>query len=113
MYRPKSGLNRYGISLLELLAAVTIIAVIAAAVIPRLGTGGSVAKSEACCVNQEVIQIQSMMWRRERGNWPAADLGDIGNDTDFFPEGLPTCPVDGSAYNIDSATGKVVAHLHD
>ncbi len=104
--------TRHGISLLELLAAISIIGVLAAAIVPRLGRGSSLAKSEACAVQREVIQIQARLWRREHGRWPRPNLRDVGADKDFFPEGLPTCPVDGSTYRINRKTGLVLGHDH-
>jgi hypothetical protein len=52
-----------------------------------------------------------MLWRRANGTWPAADLSAIGADANYFPEGLPTCPVDGAVYTIDT-NGAVVGHTH-
>lgn len=99
-------------SLLELLAAVTITGVLAVVIVPRLGTGASVAKTNSCHVNREVINVQCALWRRSNGNYPASNLSDVGSDANFFPEGLPTCPVDGSGYQIDSSTGLVIGHSH-
>lgn len=104
--------GRKGLSLLELMAAVTIIGVLAYMVVPRLGEGSSQAKQGACHVNREVINVQTALWRRENGSWPATNLVTIGSDTSYFPEGLPTCPVDGTAYTIDTTDGKVVGHEH-
>ncbi|RMF41128.1 MAG: prepilin-type N-terminal cleavage/methylation domain-containing protein [Planctomycetota bacterium] len=106
------GVRRRGLSLLELLAVVTIMGILAAVVVPRLGTGGSIAKSEACHVQREIIQIQTALFRREKGRFPARDLSDIGRDPKYFPEGLPTCPVDGGPYLIDTSTGLVRGHNH-
>lgn len=104
--------RRRGVSLLEMLASISIIAIIATVVIPRLGTGGSEAKKRACHVNVEIIQIQSLLWKREKGSWPASNLSNVGADTDFFPEGPPTCPLDGSSYTINTTTGMVNGHSH-
>ena len=98
-------------SLLEVLAVVTILGILAALVIPRLAGSTEEADRNACFVNQGDIEIQAHLWRRHNGVWPAASLNDIGGDDQYFPEGLPTCPVDGSAYTID-ATGQVVGHTH-
>ena len=111
--RPALGRNaRNGISLLELMAAVTIIGVIAYVTVPRLGTGASEAKKEACHVNREIINVQSALWKRDNGTWPSTTLTSIGADVDYFPEGIPRCPVDGSSYTIDTTSGAVVGHNH-
>ncbi|QDT11431.1 type II secretion system protein [Planctomycetes bacterium K23_9] len=103
---------RLAFSLLELLAALTIVGVLAVIVAPRIGTGAKVSQAASCDVNAGVIEVQVSLWRHKKGDWPASTLVDIGADTDFFPEGLPTCPVDDSAYQIDLSTGHVVGHSH-
>lgn len=104
--------RRRGLSLLELLAVVAILGVLAVVVIPRLGSGAHESKRQSCHVQRSVIEIQATLWRRERGAWPQSDLADVGADQAFFPEGLPTCPVDGSAYTFDASSGRVTGHGH-
>ncbi len=103
---------RTAMSLLELLACVSILAVLAAALVPRISGGASHAKSRACEVQREVIEVQAAIWKRKVGKWPATDLSDISADSAYFPEGKMLCPVDGSAYKIDGTTGHVVGHNH-
>jgi len=103
--------TRKGISLLELLAALSILGVVAMLVIPRLHSSGMDCKVEACRVHCHTIEIQASMWRRQTGSWPAVDLGDIGGSSTHFPEGLPECPLDGSRYQLDS-NGRIVGHSH-
>lgn len=99
-------------SLLEMLAVVTLLGILAAIVIPRVSTPGRRAKTTSCQVNKTNIEIQAALWFRRTGAWPSATLADIGADLDYFPEGLPTCPVDGSAYTFDSLTRQVSGHHH-
>lgn len=103
---------RSGMSLLELLAAVAILGVLAAVLVPRLSLGGSIAKSDACTVNCRVIELQATLWKRAHNSWPAADLSDLASDATYLPEGLPVCPVDGSSYTIDAQTGVLQGHAH-
>ena len=63
-------------------------------------------------VAEAEIEIQAELWRHNTGNWPAANLATIGADVSYFPGGLPTCPVDESAYTIDTSTGLVIGHNH-
>lgn len=102
---------RRGLSLMELLAVVMIMGVLAIVVVPRLSSGATNAKTSSCEVNTAIIEVQAVLWRRDYGNWPASDLQTIGADKGFFPEGLPICP-HGQAYKIDASTGRVVAHKH-
>jgi len=46
----------------------------------------------------------------EKGAWPANDLSDIGADSNYFPDGTPTCPVSGQPYRLDPTTHRVIGH---
>ncbi len=100
--------KRLGLSLLELLAAITILAII----VPRFGDNAKTAKKRACAVNKGNIEVQSQLWYRTKGAWPATGLSDIGANQTFFPDGLPACPVDGSGDQLDAATHRVTGHTH-
>ena len=107
-----SSQTRRGFSLLELLAAITILGILVAIFVPRFGDNAKTAKKRACAVNKGNIEVQSQLWYRTKGTWPAAGLSDIGANQTYFPEGLPTCPVDGSTYQLDAATHRVTGHSH-
>jgi len=103
---------RRGVSLLEILAVVTVLGVLASLAVSRfVATSGAGAKN-ACYVNKEEIAIQAQLWFRNKGAWPAANLSDIGADTVYFPAGLPSCPVDGSSYTFDQTEHEVTGHSH-
>lgn len=104
--------DRTGLTIIELLAALALIGVLGVIVITRTTSYMGESDKQACQVNVGDIELQSRLWRRNEGNWPAANLADIGIDSEYFPSGLPTCPVDGSSYTIDITTGKVVGHAH-
>lgn len=99
-------------SLMELMAVVAVLGLVAGLILPRLAGGDEAADIAACHVYKGDVEIQAELWHHNTGSWPAANLATIGADTNYFPEGLPTCPVDGTAYTIDSATGLVVGHAH-
>ena len=101
-----------GFSLLELMVAVAVLGVLAAVAISRIAGSDDVAEIDACHVYKGDIEVQAELWNHNTGSWPAANLATIGADISYFPEGLPTCPVDGTAYTIDTATGRVVGHTH-
>jgi prepilin-type N-terminal cleavage/methylation domain-containing protein len=100
-----------GFSLLEVLAVVAIIAILAMIGWSRATSGHSKANIAACEAHQGNIEVQTELWRHETGAWPATNLSNIGGDVSYFPEGVPLCPVDGTAYTIDAA-GRVVGHAH-
>jgi general secretion pathway protein G len=103
--------SQRGFTLTELMAALAIIGVVAAIVLVRATAGGSASKSAACKSFKGDIEVLCELWRHNVGSWPATNLSNIGTDANYFPAGLPVCPVDGSAYTIDT-TGRVVGHGH-
>jgi prepilin-type N-terminal cleavage/methylation domain-containing protein len=103
----KGRVKRRGFSLLELLAVVTILGIIAVVVIPRISVSSAKAKTEANNQNRAEINSAVERWYFEKGTWPANDLSDIGADTNYFPNGIPTNPVDGSSYSLDAASHRV------
>jgi len=104
--------RRRGFTLTELMAVLALLGLLAALIVPRVVGHHDHAKRTACEVNQGEIELQVKLWRRNHGTNPAADLSNIGADAGYFPEGLPTCPVDGSAYTINTTSGTVIGHTH-
>jgi len=73
----------------------------------------SFTKKTACRRNVQIINNMVEFWSvKHEGLWPRADLSDIGRDKNFFPRGVPACPVDGSPYKLDRLTHRVVGHEH-
>jgi general secretion pathway protein G len=99
--------KRSGFSLMELLAVVTILGIIAAIIVPRVTVSSDTAKAKVNAHNKATINAAVERWYIENGTWPSDDLADIGADTDYFPDGLPTNPVSGGAYALDSTTHRV------
>ncbi len=97
-----------GFSLLELLAVVTILGIIAAMVVPRVTSSSAAAKQKVHAHNKAAINAAVERYYINEGSWPAADLSDIGADVDYFPDGLPANPVDSATpYSIDATTHRV------
>jgi competence protein ComGC len=103
---------RGGFNLLEMLSIVTIIGILALVILPRMATNSVIAKKNCCYTKKANIEIQTQLWYRTKGAWPATNFSDLGADTTFFPDGFPTCPVDGSAYTLDTTTHHVSGHTH-
>lgn len=108
----RTGRKRHGLSLLELMATVALLALLAAVIVPRLAGRRQDANRNTCHTQRGLIELEVQRWRTNTGSYPAADLSDIGADHDYFPEGLPACPVDGTTYTIDRTDGLVIGHGH-
>ena len=107
--KPRSS-YRLAFSLMELIAVVAILGILAALVVPRVISGSDLAKEKTCNHNRAEINITVERYYIHNESWPADDLSDISVDKDYFPEGLPTCPVSGQSYRLDPSTHRVVGH---
>ncbi len=99
--------KRRGFSLMELLAVVTILGIIAAIIVPRVTVSSDTAKSKVNAHNKATINAAVERWYIEKGAWPATNMADIGADANYFPDGIPTNPVNGSAYTLNATTHRV------
>ena len=105
-------ITRDAFSLTELMAVIVLIGITATIVLTRASTGNDNSNIAACYVNKGDIEIQAELWLNNSGSWPLANLSDVGGDVNYFPEGVPLCPVDGTVYTIDTSTGRVIGHNH-
>jgi competence protein ComGC len=76
---------------------VLILGALAAIAVPRIIGGAAAAKANGCKTNIDLINSQIELYYANNGSWPA-DLDDLTGDTDYFPDGEPTCPVTGATY---------------
>ena len=90
--------------MLELLAVVTILGIIAAIIVPRVTTSSSTAKQKVRDHSKGTINAAVERYYIDNNAWPANDLSDIGADVSYFPGGIPTNPVDNSAYTLNATT---------
>jgi len=104
--------RRGGFTLVEILAVVVILGILAGVVIPRVLASSATAKTNSCLQNKAVINTAVEKYYFDNGAWPLADLSDIAADVNYFPEGIPVCPVDSTAYALDPATNRVTGHAH-
>lgn len=95
-----------GFSLMELLAVVTILGIIAAIIVPRVSVSTSNAKTKVDAHNRATINAAVERYYIEEGSWPA-NITVISDDTDYFPDGIPVNPVDNSAYALNATTHRV------
>ena len=107
MKSKRTSQKRRGFSLLELLAVVTILGIIAAIIVPRVTVSASSAKQKVRDHHKATINAAVERYYVDTGDWPADDLNDIANNTNYFPDGIPANPVDNSAYTLNSTTHRV------
>jgi general secretion pathway protein G len=98
--------RRAAFSLLELLAVVTILGIIAVIVIPRITASSSTAKTNACLQNKSEINAAVERYYFDNGALPA----NTAALSTYFPDGVPTCPVSSAAYSLDAVTKRVTGH---
>ncbi len=92
-----------------------VLAVVASAVtlvMPRAIAWADEAKRQGCAERKAALNAAVEQWYFLKGNWPNRNLADMGADAEYFPRGLPTCPVDGSAYELDPVRHRVLGHGH-
>src|SRR6187200_1833989 len=99
--------SRTGFSLMELLAVVTILGIIAAIIVPRVTVSSDTAKAKVNAHNKATINAAVERWYIEKGAWPAANMSDIGADTNYFPDGLPVNPTNNAAYTLNATSHRV------
>ncbi|MEQ8846332.1 prepilin-type N-terminal cleavage/methylation domain-containing protein [Botrimarina sp.] len=104
MYR--SQRRRSAFSLMELLAVVTILGIIAAIIVPRVTTSSDAAKQKVDSHNRGTINSAIERYYIENGSWPSANLTELDVPA-YFPDGVPANPVDGSAYTMNTTTNRV------
>lgn len=101
------GLKKRGFSLLELLAVVTILGIIAAIIVPRVTVSSATAKTKVRDHHKATINAAVERYYIDNNVWPAIDLSDIGANINYFPDGLPTNPIDGTGYTLNATTHRV------
>ncbi len=97
--------KREGVTLIELLIVVLILAALSAIAIPRISQSAQNAKANACDTNVDVLNSAIEMYNADNSAYPAA-LNDVAGSTTYFPDGAPTCPLSGT-YTMNAGTKRV------
>lgn len=100
-----------GFTIIEVMLIVILISILAAIAIPRFVATQQRAKIQACEMNRAIINKQIELYYFVESTWPleggglqgqgvGVPLSDIGTNVNYFPDGIPTCPVDLTSYML-------------
>jgi prepilin-type N-terminal cleavage/methylation domain-containing protein len=84
---------RKGVSLVELLIVVLILAALSAIAIPRISQSATNAKAKACMTNIDILNSAIELYNADHGLYPD-NLEVVTTDITLFPDGEPFCPLD-------------------
>ena len=87
-----------GFTILEVMLVVILISILAGIVIPRFVVSTKRAKVQSCEMNRSIINKQVESYYFVEATWPLDSLADIKSNFNYFPDGIPTCPVDETSY---------------
>jgi type IV pilus assembly protein PilA len=104
--------NKKGLTLIELLIVVIILGALAAIAIPKISASASNAKKNACHTNIDIINSQIEMYAADHNGVYPTDLQTITDDTDYFPDGAPQCPITEANYPNTLVNNRVDASAH-
>ncbi len=90
--------SQAGFTLLEVMLVVILISILAAIVIPRFTVSTKMAKVQSCEMNRSIINKQVEAYFFVEATWPVDSMSDIKTNVNYFPDGIPTCPVDLTSY---------------
>ncbi|MHC4705846.1 MAG: competence type IV pilus major pilin ComGC [Planctomycetota bacterium] len=93
-------------TLVELMIVVLILGALAAIAVPRIMGGSAAAKANGCKTNIDTINSQIELYYANNGAYPA-DLTTVTNNTAYFPDEVPTCPMTGAEYPATLVNNRV------
>lgn len=98
--------KRRAFSIIEFFAVSTIVGIIAAIVVPRVVVDDKLAKEKIRDHYAAAINVAVERYWSEHQAWPVS-IADLSQDPEFFPDGLPSDPLTGRAFELDPATHRV------
>ncbi|MBN1456939.1 MAG: prepilin-type N-terminal cleavage/methylation domain-containing protein [Sedimentisphaerales bacterium] len=101
----KNTKQRFGVTLIELLIVVLILAALAAIAVPRISQSAYQAKLKACETNIKMFNSMLEQYYSDNGKYPS-DMDVLFKDTNYFPDGKPICPITEKEYKKDLTSDK-------
>ena len=98
-----------GFTILEVMLVVILLSILAAIVVPRFTVSTKMTKVQACEMNRAIINKQVEAYFFVEATWPLDSLDDIKTNVNYFPDGIPTCPVDLTSYTLTPTPNHRVA----
>ncbi len=98
--------KRKGVTLIELLIVVLILAALSAIAVPRISQSATNAKAKACLTNIDILNSAIELYNAENGAYPT-DLTTVTSDTSLFPDLAPECPVTEADYTAALVNNRV------
>ncbi len=89
-----------GFTVVEVMLVVILISILAAIVIPRFAISTKKAKVQSCEMNRAIINKQVESFYVAESTWPDLNMWDLKTNVNYFPDGIPTCPVDLTSYYL-------------
>lgn len=96
--------GRFAFSLLEVLAVVAILGIIAAIVLPSMTESSATATQRVNEHTAATLNTSISRYYVDKGKWPTALTELVPT---YLPKGVPTNPVDDSPYYLDPTTYRV------
>lgn len=101
--------SRKGVTLIELMIVVLILGALAVIALPRIYGGSATAKINGCLTNVDLINTNMELYNANNNSYPTLTV--LFADANYFPDGTPICPYDGTTYALGS-DNRVDDHVH-
>lgn len=100
-----------GVTLIELLIVVLILAALAAIAIPRISQSATSARLNACATNIDILNSAIEMYNADNSGYPGT-LSVVTGSVTYFPDGAPTCPITEAVYENALVNNRVDYTTH-
>lgn len=103
--------HRRGVSLIEVVLATVLLAVVAVAVMRFSQQPNDRVKIQACDARIAELQLLSLQYQADYGQMPGTTLSEL-TAARYLGQPVSVCPVDGRRFVLNRSTGLIVGHGH-